>query len=61
MQKVNLPNNKYHYKWEMEEIRIDGRAYDTSGKLKKKKKTMMVVLLNDLAGRYLQTLLTWII
>ena len=39
----------------MEEIRIEGRAYDTSEKLKKKK-TMMVVLPIDLDGRYLQTL-----
>jgi hypothetical protein len=33
--KVNLPNNTYHYTWEMGEIRIEGRPYDTSGKLKK--------------------------
>jgi hypothetical protein len=51
MQKVNLPNNTL----EMEEIRIEGRAYDTFGKFTKKKKTMMVVLLIDLDGRYLQT------
>jgi hypothetical protein len=33
---MNLPNNTYHYTWEMEEIRIDGKASDTFGKLKKK-------------------------
>jgi hypothetical protein len=36
----------------MKEIQIEGRVYDTSGKLKK---TMMVVLLNDLDGKWVQS------
>jgi hypothetical protein len=38
----------------MEEIWIDGKTYDTSGKLNKNMK--VVVLLYYLDGRYLQTL-----
>jgi hypothetical protein len=41
----------------MEEIRIEGRAYDTSGKFKKNYDgSTVLVLLIDLDGRYLQTL-----
>jgi hypothetical protein len=39
MQKMNLPNNAYHYEtWEMEFGLMEKVVNDTSEKLKKKKK-----------------------